>query len=113
MVGAGKLDRRVRFEKRTQVSDGRGNYVADWSCQFTVAANRKFLRGGESVLAARLASRQPVILTIRASCEAREIGNDWRAVDVRTGEIYNIREIPKESENRGYLEMLAESGVAT
>lgn len=112
MAGAGMLDRRLSFESRTKVDDGFGNTIGSWVAQFTTAANRKWLRGGEAVMAARLESRQPVILTIRNSGDARLIGNDWRAVDTRDGTIYNIRENPKESENRGYLEMLAESGVA-
>ena len=113
MVGAGRLDRRLSFERRTEVDDGYGNTVAgDWTPQFTTAANRKWLRGGEAVMAARLESRQPVILTIRNSVAARHVGSDWRAVDARSGEIYNIRENPKESDDRMYLEMLAESGVA-
>lgn len=113
MVGAGKLDRRLQFERRVETDDGYGNVVGSWVPEFTVAAHRKWLRGGESVMAARLESKQPVILTIRNSVQARTIGNDWRATDTRDSRVYNIREIPKESETRGYLEMLAESGVAT
>lgn len=110
---AGSLDRRLSFERRTEVKDGYGNVESEeWTPQFTAAANRKWLRGSEGVLAARLESRQPAILKIRNSGDARSISNDWRAVDTRDGTIYNIRENPKESDNRGYLEMLAESGVA-
>lgn len=109
---AGELDRRLSFERRVEVDDGYGNTSGDWELQFTVAANRKWLRGGETVLAARLESRQPVILTIRNSAQARAITADWRAVDTRSGAVYNLRENPKEGESRAYLEMLAESGVA-
>jgi head-tail adaptor len=113
MVGAGRLDRRLSFERRTDVADGYGNQVAgDWTPQFTDVANRKWLRGGEDVMAARLESRQPAILTMRNSTQARQVTADWRAVDTRSGEIYNIREDPKESDSRGFLEMLVESGVA-
>lgn len=112
MVGAGKLDRRLRFDRPKQVSDGAGNFTDGWEEQFTVAANRKWLRGGESVLAARLEAKQPAIVTIRNSSSAREITADWRCVDVRAERVYAIRENPKESDNRGYLEFLVESGVA-
>lgn len=112
MTGAGKLDRRLSFYARREHSDGAGNTVSDWVLQFSVAAGRVFLNGGESVLAARLESRQPVVLTIRNSTQARQITNDWRAVDTRDGRNFNIRENPKETDDRGYLEMLAESGVA-
>ena len=111
MVGAGKLDRRFSFYKRQEQDDGAGNTVSDWVLQFSQQGNRKWLRGGESVMAARLESRQPVILTVRASTQARAVNNDWRVVD-RDGTIYNVRENPKESDDRGFLEFLAESGVA-
>lgn len=113
MAGAGKLDRRLSFYARVEQSDGAGNTAAPfWVFQFEVAAGRAFLKGGESVLAARLESRQPVVLTIRNSTQARQITNDWRAVDTRDGRNYNIRENPKETDDRAYLEFLCESGVA-
>jgi SPP1 family predicted phage head-tail adaptor len=113
MVGAGNLDRRLRFEKREEQDNGYGSTVSNWVLQFTEAANRVWLRGGETVMAARLESRQPVIITIRNSSRARAVTSDWRAVDTRDGRVYNLRENPKESGSRGYLEMLAEGGVAT
>lgn len=108
---AGRLDRRLSFYRRVEQDDGAGNTVSDWVLQFSQQGNRKFLRGGESVMAARLESRQPVILTVRASTQARAVTNDWRVVD-RDGTVYNVRENPKESDDRGFLELLAESGVA-
>lgn len=114
MSGAGSLDRRIRFEKRMEKNDGRGNPVSgDWLPQFTLWARRRWLRGGETVLAARLESRQPVVLTVRATGRSRLITSDWRAVDEGDGAVYNIRENPKEGDSRAYLDMLAESGVAT
>lgn len=119
-MGAGRLDRRLSFEAPKQIEDGAGNYVDGFELQFTQAANIKFMRGGESVLAARLESTQPAIVTIRASTQARAIGNDWRAVDARAGMdehgkprvVYQIKEIPRESDNRSYLEIFVVRGVA-
>lgn len=114
MTAAGKMDRRLRFEARQEIDDGDGNPVSgEWLPRFTVWGSRKFLRGGETVLAARLESRQPAILTIRDSRQAREITADWHVVDTVDGRIYNIRENPKLSDDRGFLEMLVEAGVAT
>lgn len=111
---AGKLNRRLRFEARAEVNDGAGNMVSgDWAHEFDAWANLSMLRGGESVLAARLESRQPAIVTIRNSRNARRVNSDWRIVDSRDGRIYNIRENPKESSDRADLEMLVEAGVAT
>lgn len=112
-MAAGGLDQRFRFEKREEADDGYGNTVTgDWLPQFTVWAGRKYLRGGESVIADRLQARQPAILRIRNSSQARQITAEWRAVDDRTGTVFAIRENPTVTDDRAYLEMLVESGVA-
>lgn len=112
MVGAGKLDRRLQFSERVEVDDGYGNTVGAFVPQFSDAANIKFLKGGESVMAARLTANGPVIVTVRNSTQTRRIAPQWQAQDTRTGVVYNIRERPRESDDRSTLEFLAESGVA-
>jgi len=109
---AGRLDRRYRFESRTSVEDGAGNFEGDWVPQYECSGGRKYLRAGEAVLAGRLTAKSPVILTIRNCIAARQIQPEWRAVDTRTLEVFAIKERPQESDNRGYMEMLCESGVA-
>lgn len=111
-MAAGRLDRRLQFSERAEVSDGHGNTVGNWVEQFTVAADVKFLTGGEAVMAGRLTGKGPVVVTIRNSTQARRIAPEWRAYDTRTGAYYNVREKPRETDDRAYLEMLAESGVA-
>lgn len=60
-------------------------------------------------MGARLQGRQPVILTLRKSPDSDRITPEWRAeID---GRAYNIREHGRPSENRMYVEMLAEGGV--
>lgn len=112
---AGRLDRRLQFQVRVAIDDGHGNEVADWYPQFTVAANRKYmLRGaGEAVMAARLTAKTLATVTVRRSIATRQITADWRAIDTRSGEVFNIREQPQESDDRGYLAFLCESGVAS
>lgn len=111
-MAAGNLTRRLQFSKRREIDDGFGNTVAEYVPQFEASAHIKYLRGGESVMASRLESRGPVIVTIRNHAQARTITNDWRAVDVRNNRVYAVKELPRESDNRGYLEFLAESGIA-
>lgn len=114
MPGAGRLRDRVTIQKYVGTDDGYGNVTGEWVDQFTAAANIAYLRGGESVMASRLAAKQPAILTIRTSVQARGVQPDWRALNARTGEAFQIREKPRETkESRGYLEALCESGVAT
>lgn len=112
-MDAGKLDRRLVFEKRIEQSDGFGNTVRpEYVPQFTTRGNRHWLRGGESVMAARLESRQPAILTVRNSEQARSVTNDWRVRDTGDGRTYNVRSLPNQTQSRHFLEILVESGVA-
>ena len=116
---AGRLDKQLQFQRPFEISDGAGNYTNGWQPEFTQAANIKFLRGGESVMASRLDAKQPAIVTIRASIQAKAITNDWRAVDPRGGVdefgnprvVYQIKELPRESDDRGFLEVMVMRGV--
>lgn len=114
MVGAGDLRERFTIQRRVDVDDGAGNVTGSWADEFTVWSGVQFMRGSESVIAARLTARQPAIMTIRNTAQARGILPKDRAVNARTGEVFNIREQPREArDNRGFLEMLVEAGVAT
>ncbi|TIV38939.1 MAG: head-tail adaptor protein [Mesorhizobium sp.] len=112
--GAGKLDQRLSFYRRVDVDDGHGNTVADWQFQFSQAGNRQWiLRGaGESVMAGRLTGHKYVTFMIRKNERAKQIASDWRVVNERDGQEFAIREVPRLSDNRSYLEFLCESGVA-
>lgn len=116
MISAGRLNRRLRFEKRAAVAegDGLGSYEGAWEEQFTVAAAIKALRGGESVIGARLTGTQPVIITVRLSSQSRAIRSDWQAVDAHTGEIFALTSPPADTAGtRMYLDIMATSGVAS
>lgn len=107
----GKLDNRIEFQKRTMLDDGAGNTVGDFALEFTVWGNIKYLRGGESVMAARITAKQPAILTVRKCSQADMITPEWRA---KINEKYfNIREYPTPTDNRLYLQFLAEGGLAS
>lgn len=114
MADAGDFSHRLQFQERAApVDDGYGNTVAGgWTEQFTVSAAIKFLLGTETVLAARLEGRSPAVVTIRNSIGARRITHEWRAKDVRTGTIYQVREAPRQTDDRAFLEMIVEAGVA-
>jgi SPP1 family predicted phage head-tail adaptor len=108
---AGTLYERVAFDMPTQFPDGLGGTEEGWSEQFTAFANFKYLRGTETVMAARLTGRQPVVVTIRQSDAARLVTTDWRMRDARRGTVYNVRGVTP-TDDRAYLEILCESGVA-
>lgn len=112
-IGAGKLRARIAFDHRVEVDDGAGNTVGDWAEQLEVSARVRPLKGGDGVQAARLAGEQPVVITVRMSRQAREIGPDWRARDVRTGTVYAITAPAANMDERGeYLDVLAVAGRA-
>jgi head-tail adaptor len=105
---------RFTIQRDTATADWTGHPAApNWQDLFTAWGGIQFMRGGEAVLAARLNARQPAILTIRNSAQARGILPSDRAVNANTGEIFNIRENPREAkDNRDFLEMLVEAGAS-
>lgn len=110
---AGDMDQRFTIQRYIGVDDGYGNIVGSWVDQFTVLGSVQFMRGSETVIAARLSARQPAIMTIRNGDQARSILPSDRAKNARTGEVFNIREQPREArDNSGYIEALIEAGVA-
>ena len=102
------------MEYRGFASDGYGNeQAATWTQAFIVAARIKPARGAESVQAARLAGKQPVVITVRVSDNTKLITTDWRARNVRSGEVYNIRSKVNPDERSAFFDLECEAGVAT
>ncbi|RWP19258.1 MAG: head-tail adaptor protein [Mesorhizobium sp.] len=111
-MAAGRLDQRLQFLVRVEQEDGSGNFEGAFVPQFEMAANRKILRGSETIMAGRLQNVQNVILTVRNCENARRITAGWKAQDIRSGAEYAIHEDPQLSDDRLWLEFLAQSGVA-
>lgn len=108
---AGALREAVAFDSPTAMADGFGGQTEGWTEEFLTRARFRYLRGGETVQAARLEGRQPVVVTIRACADARAITTAWRMRDTRRGEVYNIRSIVP-TDDRQFMELTCESGVA-
>jgi SPP1 family predicted phage head-tail adaptor len=106
----------VTFARRIDTTDEFGGTGGEWQDQFTVAANIRPRLGGETVEAARLTGRKPFVIRVRQSPATRQIDTDWRATNVHTGMIYNVRATadPHEGDSRHgqFVDMLAEAGVA-
>lgn len=98
---------RATFQQPVEDVDDDGQIVQRYDGQFVDRVKLRFLRGGETVMAARLESRTPVIITIRNSARARQVTSEWRVVI--DGRIYDIKEDPRPTENRRDLEVLAEA----
>lgn len=118
----GQLRERVAFDAPHDEPDGSGGIETGWREGISnAAAHFRYLRGGETVQAARLEGRQPVVVTVWANIWTRKITPDWRMRDLRREEFdedgalmrgeYNIRSVV-ETEDRKWIEITAETGVA-
>ena len=114
--GAGSLRYRLKFSERDTTEDEYGNVSTGWLERFTVSANITAKVGGEAVDAARLAGRQPVVLTVRRSTDTRKVTTGWKATEVENGTEFNIRPaidpFVGDSQHGIWIEMIAETGVA-
>ena len=126
---AGDLYHRYAFDERVSVDRGDGVTVGKWREMVNVRAGVIPLRGGETVIAGRLQGRSPQVVFVRASDDTRQISTEWRARDVRSGEIvddpsgdmvdgkkwtgvsYNVSEITI-SDDRAWIDCLCQSGGA-
>lgn len=116
-MSAGRLYEKVSFQKRIEVNPDAprdlGNIQSVWETQFERRAAYRHLRGGETVLAARLSGVHPQVITVRAGDDTRTVNPDWRIVDNRTGTVYNIRDVSPSVDDRMWLDILADTGAAT
>ena len=113
MPRARQLRERIAFDQRAAVADSLGSVEGDFVQRFICAAGVQAKFGGEAVTAARLASQQPVVITVRQSSQTLQVKADWRARDVRDGTIYNIRSIADPDGDGAWLEMLCQSGAGS
>lgn len=112
---------RVAFDPPILGEDGA---EASWDMAAAIEerAHIRWLRGGEAVQAARLAGRQPAVVSIRASVAGRMITSDWRMRRLDEGEVttgpdwigpsWQVRTAPVLTDDRRFLEITIEGGVA-
>lgn len=107
---AGERRERVAFDEIGE-DDADGGIVAGvWTEQFRRWARVKPLRGSEPVIAQRLQGVQPVVITILSSVDTRTITTAWRARNLRTGDVYQIRAVTPD-EKRKEIDLLCEAGA--
>lgn len=104
MPNAGDLRDRVRLQQRAR--DENGDRLGDFTDAHTVWAQIRYLRGSEPVVAARLQGQQPVVITVRASGQTRAVETSWRALNARSGEVYEISAVTP-SDDRAWIDILA------
>lgn len=101
------MDALAVFQSPVQSRDEDGQIVQGWTDEFDEWANVRYLRGGETVMQARMLSRSPAIVTIYASDLALRVTSEWRVVI--DGRMFEIKEDPRPTPDRAFLEMLAEA----
>jgi len=111
-MSAGALREKVAFDLRSEVPDGAGNYEDAWGqVGQPVAAQIRFLKGSEPVVAQRLEGHQPAVITVRSSAATRAITTNHRIRDIRTGRTFNIT-APAPDERKAYIDFLCMAGGA-
>lgn len=93
MPNAGKLKASLRFERQGTVTNVGGVVSGGWTSPTTLATVRAFVdprKGSESVVAGRMSGNATYTIWVRQSAATRGLTNGDRAVNTRTGEIYNI-----------------------
>ena len=84
-----------------------GQRITGMEDRFTVWAKHAPLRGGEAVMQARMESRSPAAVTVECSSDTLTITSEWEVViDGRT---YQLKEDPRETRDRAFLDMLVEA----
>lgn len=106
MPDAGALRDRVAFQERGL--DGNGDRLGEYADSFQRAAAILRLRGGEEVMAGRLAGKKPTLITVRLDSSTRDITTDWRVRNTRTGETFEIKDVAL-TKDRAFLDVLAEA----
>lgn len=93
-LSAGDLRHRLRVERPVEGDDGYGNTITgQYAPLFVLAAKVNAQKGGEAIQAARLVSRGAVEVWVRSTSQSRQITAADRLVDVRTGEVLEVRHI--------------------
>jgi len=109
-MASGTLRERVSFAVRAEFQDEFGNPVAGWVEQFQDSAGYAHLRGGETVIAARLENRHPQVIRVRANSKTRQVTSEWRITDTRTQVEYAIKDVTASTDNK-WIDFLCERGV--
>lgn len=117
---AGPMRASLHIQQQIEGDDGYGNVTVAWSTVATVAAGLAPMRGSEAVMSARMAGRQPYIVTIRSSEQTRQITPAWRLVDARAGSrpdgepkrVLDIKAISDPGGKGAWLEALCEEVVS-
>lgn len=111
---AHQLDRKLRFDKRDEHgNDGAGNIQQRWERVCSVWASCLPRTGNaEQIVNGRISDTALFTIIVRQSSATSALDASCRAVDARTGEIWNIRSKLDLDGTRRFWTLDAERGVA-
>jgi SPP1 family predicted phage head-tail adaptor len=111
LTAAGDLREEIEVQNYVETDDGYGGVIQEWQTAFTAPARIRTLRGGETIIAARLAGTQTLVATLRYQPAVDDVTPAWRAKNLRSGTMYNIRSVTID-ERKAFADLLMESGVS-
>lgn len=121
MVSRGQMQHRVALDAPADADDGAGGVVHGWVERQVLWAHVLWLRGGETVQAARLEGRQPAVVTLDRTSVSGAADTRWRLRLLNQkppggddpefpGLVFAIRAIVP-TDNRRHLEITCEAGA--
>lgn len=121
MVARGKMQHRVALDAPDDTADGAGGVVHGWAQRQVLWAHVLWLRGGETVQAARLKGRQPAVVTLDRTAVSGAADTRWRlrmldmvppggSDEAFPGLVFAIRAIVP-TDDRRQLEITCEAGA--
>lgn len=83
---------RLAFQEYAQTVGAGGVVTTEWTTRHIARAELIYLRGNETVEAARLEGRAIFKAKVRNCPEVQAITTGWRALDAQRGTTYDIKE---------------------
>lgn len=108
-MSGGQLRDRITFERFTQISDGAGGFIEDWTTLFSCRGAFMPERSRERLEAGRLESAVAGTLKVRSSAALRDVTAGDRAMV--NGEPYAIKAVTNPDRRGKYLDMTVERGA--
>ncbi|MGA0615328.1 phage head closure protein [Paracoccus sp. KR1-242] len=106
-MDVGGFSKFVAFRAPVKGRTPDGQRIIEMQERFSIWAKLVPMRGGEAVMQARLASKSPASVTVPRTRDTELVTSEWEVVvDGRT---YQLKEDPRESHNRAFLDMLVEA----
>lgn len=110
---AGRLQDAVSFEAPVAIEDGYGGARDGWEAKVSCRALIRYRTSGEVEQSARMEGRQQVDVFVRRFTATEAIGSGWRLRDTATGTVYAVTGVPVPTQDRRYLMIPAQSGLAS